>query len=273
MAGNPALTIGEYTPTCDQSGLEADTKVQLAPQGPVISGAGTTAQSVTAIFPMKGQSERIPGKNLRLFCDKPLFSWTLGELAACPSIMRIIVDTDSEEIARLVVGLPKVCVHERPTHLWGNHVSMNEILDWVLTHDTQGNDHYLQSHATNPLLQRGTVEKAIATYFASLATHDSLFSVTELYTRLYDFKGNAINHDPTMLSNTQDLPPVFEENSNLYIFSRESFVQAGKRRIGLTPLMFSISKYEAFDIDTEEDFRLAEAALCMTRGCSIRLGE
>ena len=262
MAGNPALKVGQYR--LEQSCAEmAKVEEQTSPPLAVLE---SSAQHLTAIFPMKGQSVRVPGKNVRPFCGKPLFSWALGELASCPSISRIIVDTDCDEIARCVTDFSKVSVHKRPEHLCGNHISMNAILDWIVSHDTHGNGHYLQSHATNPLLLGTTVEKAIAQYFSQLNTHDSLFSVTEMQIRLYDCHGSAMNHDPQFLLNTQDLPPVFAENSNLYIFSRTSFVQAGSRRIGQTPQVFPINKYESLDIDTEEDFRLAEAAFNLVRG-------
>lgn len=265
MAGNPALKIGQY-------GLEQpDAKIAIAEDQirPACTVVESPAQQLTAIFPMKGQSERVPGKNVRAFCGKPLFSWVLGELASCPSISRIIVDTDCDEIARGVADFSKVSVHKRPEHLCGNHISMNAILEWLVSHDTQGNGHYLQSHATNPLLLGETVEKAIAQYFSQLSSHDSLFSVTEMQIRLYDCHGSAMNHDPQILLNTQDLAPVFAENSNLYIFSNTSFVQAGNRRIGLTPQVFPINKYESLDIDTEEDFKLAEAAFNLVRGSAI----
>jgi len=99
---------------------------------------------------------------------------------------------------------------------------------------------------------------AIKKYFDNLDTFDSLFSVNRLQTRLYYQDGRPVNHDPGKLIRTQDLNPLFEENSNFYIFSRKSFFEAGGRRIGLRPQMFEIDKLEAIDIDDERDFELAE---------------
>ncbi|NBD33148.1 MAG: acylneuraminate cytidylyltransferase family protein, partial [Cyanobacteria bacterium] len=93
--------------------------------------------------------------------------------------------------------------------------------------------------------------------FLAHPEHDSLFSVTKLQTRLYDEGGNAINHDPDVLLRTQDLPPVYEENSNLYLFSAK-VLQERKNRIGKKPLLFEIERDEAWDIDEEIDFRIAE---------------
>ena len=88
--------------------------------------------------------------------------------------------------------------------------------------------------------------------------HDSLFSVTRLQTRLWNAEGEPINHDRNVLARTQDLPPVFEENSCLYLFTRESLERHGNR-IGERPILFELPREEAWDIDEEVDFRVAEA--------------
>ena len=117
-------------------------------------------------------------------------------------------------------------------------------------------DYFLQTHSTNPLLRPATISRAIQAFFAS-QEHDSLFSVTRLQTRLYDHSGQPINHDPSVLLRTQDLLPVYEENSNLYIFAKKTILGEGQR-IGRKPLMFEIDKIEAWDIDIEADFIIAE---------------
>ncbi len=103
-----------------------------------------------------------------------------------------------------------------------------------------------------------TIDRAIGEYFASLAEHDSLFSVTPWQCRFYTAGGKPVNHNPAELLRTQDLPPLYEENSCLYIFSKKSFAAAGEKRIGLSPALFPIYRLEAVDIDEEEDFILAE---------------
>ncbi|HEX9387868.1 MAG TPA: acylneuraminate cytidylyltransferase family protein, partial [Anaerolineales bacterium] len=95
---------------------------------------------------------------------------------------------------------------------------------------------------------------------ANYPTLDSLFSVTRLQTRLYDEHGHAINHDPAVLIQTQDLPPVYEENSCLYLFRRENLLKR-HHRIGEKPLMFEIDAEEAWDIDEEMDFEICNFLL------------
>jgi CMP-N-acetylneuraminic acid synthetase len=118
----------------------------------------------------------------------------------------------------------------------------------------------LQTHSTNPLLKPETVSRAISSFLADYPAHDSLFSVTRLQTRLYDQHGRAINHDPMMLIQTQDLPPVYEENSCLYIFTHANLIKR-HHRIGEKPMMFEISAEEAWDIDEELDFAITDFLL------------
>jgi CMP-N-acetylneuraminic acid synthetase len=79
-----------------------------------------------------------------------------------------------------------------------------------------------------------------------------------LQTRLYKKDGVALNHDPNILKRTQDLDPVYEENSNLYLFTRESFAQTNAR-IGKNPILFETPKMESVDIDDEHSWVLALA--------------
>lgn len=210
---------------------------------------------VTALVPLKGHSERVPGKNLRPFRGRPLFYWILKSLHEVPAVTTVVVDTDSTEIVRGVVGaFPDTHVIDRPRALRGDDVPMNEIIAHDI--DQVGGSEWLQTHATNPLLRGATIERAIRQYSMAAAA-DSLFSVTVLKTRLYDESGRALNHDPDQLLRTQDLPPVYEENSCLYLFSTKTFMKSGKR-IGQSPLLFPIDRFEAVDIDEEVDFRIAE---------------
>jgi CMP-N-acetylneuraminic acid synthetase len=118
-------------------------------------------------------------------------------------------------------------------------------------------DYYLQTHSTNPLLRAETISKAVQTFLADYPTHDSLFSVTRLQTRLYDQYGLALNHDPNILLQTQNLPPAYEENSCIYIFTREN-LERRHNRLGEHPLMFEMDADEAWDIDEELDFAITD---------------
>ncbi len=212
---------------------------------------------VTALLPMKGHSERVPNKNMRLFAGKPLYHCIAKILQDSELLDAIVINTDSERIAQdATAHFSKALIHPRPAEIQGDMVPMNDII----AHDLSllDGEHFLQTHSTNPLLTKETLERAIREYFDSLETHDSLFSATRLQTRLYWESGDPVNHNPRELLRTQDLPPLFEENSNIYLFSKTSFAAAENRRIGLKPKMFSMEQMEAADIDEEIDFKIAE---------------
>ena len=212
--------------------------------------------TICALVPMRHHSQRVPGKNYRTLAGKPLFHHIIETLLAVPEISDIVVDTDSENvIAGLREQFSMVRVIGRPEHLRANDIPMNDILLYD-TAQVQA-DFYLQTHSTNPLLKAETISHAIQIFQANYPSLDSLFSVTRLQTRLYDQHGRAINHDPSVLIQTQDLPPVYEENSCLYIFTRQN-LQRRHHRIGDHPLMFEIDPAEAWDIDEELDFAICD---------------
>lgn len=221
-----------------------------------------TNHNIIALLAMKGHSERVSNKNIRPFAGKPLFHHIAQVLQDSDLVQSIIINTDSDFIARSASEhFSKVRIIDRPEAIRGDMVSMNTIIAYDLS-VTEG-EHFLQTHSTNPILTRATLDRAIAEYFAMDETHDSLFSVTKLQTRLYWESGEPVNHNPRELLRTQDLPPLFEENSNIYLFSRESFLKADNKRVGTHPKMFVMDQLEAMDIDTEEDFILAEAIHAM----------
>ena len=135
-------------------------------------------------------------------------------------------------------------------------------MNTILLHDTAQveADYYLQTHSTNPLLRPETISSAIQAFLSQRDQYDSLFSVTRWQTRLYWQNGEAVNHNPNELLRTQDLPPVYEENSCIYLFTRQKLAECN-HRIGYSPLMFEIDAAEAWDVDEELDFTITELIL------------
>jgi len=210
---------------------------------------------IKALLFMKQQSERVPGKNMRSFCEKPLFHWILESLSKSIYISEILINTDSELIANEASKHFDVTIHVRPDYLLTiNSNEANQIIEYDLS-ITEGN-YFLQTHSTNPLLKTDTIDRSIEEFFRN-SNNDSLLSVTPWKTRLFFHDGKPINHDPEKLIKTQDLPAVYEENSCIYIFSREGFIK-NKNRLGKSPLLFQVDKFEAVDIDEEFDFKFAE---------------
>jgi CMP-N-acetylneuraminic acid synthetase len=193
-----------------------------------------------------------------MVAGRPLYAYILETLSSCPEIDGIVVDTDSPPIREGIAReFPSVVLLERPEHLRTGDVPMNE----VLLHDVERvpAETYLQTHSTNPLLRPQTISRAIEA-FRNDRNHDSLFSVTRVNVRLWSADGAALNHDPVTLLRTQDLPPVYQENSCLYLFRREVFIER-RNRLGQNPRLFPIDREEAWDVDEELDLEVVEALL------------
>ena len=207
---------------------------------------------------MKGNSERVPNKNMRDFDGAPLYHAVMQSLLASKYIDQVVINTDSDIIKKDAVAQfgESVIVIDRPVKIQGDFVSMNDIIAYDLSQ--LNGEHFLQTHSTNPLLRAETIDKAIEKYFEGLETFDSVFGVTKVQTRFYDKDAKPVNHNPEELLRTQDLEPLYEENSNFYIFSKDSFENSGQKRIGVKPQIFEVNKLEAVDIDEPEDFKLAE---------------
>jgi CMP-N-acetylneuraminic acid synthetase len=217
-------------------------------------------QEIIALLPMKANSERVKGKNFKLLNGKPLFQWILDSLLSLPEVSKVVINTDARAILAEhgLIDSERVQIRDRKLEICGDLVSMNLILADDLANVPA--NVYLMTHTTNPLLSSATIRKALQQFLTarSNGTADSLFTVNRFQNRFYRQDGSAVNHDPNNLIRTQDLEPWYEENSNLYIFTRESFA-ATQARIGQRPLMYETPRLESIDIDDSVDWQLAEA--------------
>lgn len=214
-------------------------------------------KTITALLPIKANSERVKGKNFRNFAGKPLFQWILDSLLEIQEIDKIVINTDARQLIEAcgVKENSRLLIRDRKKELQGDLVSMNLILGDDIK--AVKSDVYLMTHATNPLLSSNTISAALDKYLLS-DPHDSLFTVNKVQTRFYRNDMSAVNHDPDNLIPTQELEPWYEENSCLYIFSADSF-SATNARIGKDPIMYETPGLESSDIDEEDDWFIAEA--------------
>lgn len=211
---------------------------------------------IAAFVPMRHNSIRVKGKNYRMLAGKPLFHHIIEALLEVPEIDEVVVDTDSPIVIEgLNEVFPTVKTLLRPEALRADDVPMNEIL----IHDTDQipADFYFQTHSTNPLLKAETISKAIQAFMEKSYLYDCMFSVTRVQKRFWDELARPINHNAAILLRTQDLPPIFEENSCMYLFTRDILMRR-RTRIGDRPLMYEIPAVEAQDIDDETEFNVTE---------------
>ncbi len=227
-------------------------------------------KKVIAFVPIRHESQRLPGKNYRLLGDKPLYYYMISTLLNIEEICCVIIDTNSPIVIEGCNDYfkeylkEKLIVMERNPELTDPMISMNMLIESFLVKRKDFVDCIIfQTHVTNPFLKDSTIISAIKQYRQVLSegTYDSLFSVSTCRTRFYDSNKMPINHDPNNLVQTQDLSPIYEDNSCIYLFTKESF-EKKKNRLGESPYLYLMhDKEELVDIDWLTDFELAEAYL------------
>ena len=216
---------------------------------------------VIALVPLKQRSQRFPGKNLAILEDKPLYKWILESLAQVDEIEEIYVFSSSE-----IFEVPdedksgKIKFKVRPESLDGDFVSMNEVVR-VFLEEIQAETIVL-AHATSPFLSPNTISTCITK--VTDGSNDSALGAVALK-KFAVFKGMAVNFDRTKdLPPLQSIEPIVIEQGGLYVFKKEQFL-AENRRVGTNPHFEFLNTFESVDIDTIEDFKLAQSLLQINR--------
>ncbi len=207
---------------------------------------------IVAVVPMKLNSERVKNKNIREFDNgKPLCSYILNTLKQVNNIDEVYVYCSDEKIKKYIPNGIKFL--KRSEELDGQTVKINEVLK-SFANDVEA-DYYLLTHATAPFISKETIEKGVNVIRNE--EYDSVFTVSKIQEFIWKDK-KAFNYSLDSIPRTQDLDPLYVETSGLYIYSRELILKRN-RRIGDNPYLLEISKIEALDIDTEDDFFICNA--------------
>lgn len=208
---------------------------------------------IVAIMPIKLHNERCPGKNTRLLGSKPLLQYELDSLKATGLCDSISVYCSDEAV---VPFLPEgVNFLQRPKELDLPTSNFTQIFSCFMKEKDA--DIYVYAHATAPFVTTETMAQCIDA--VKTGKYDSAFCAIKLQDYLWK-DGKPLNFDATNVPRTQDLEPIFQETSGVYVFSKEVF-EKYKRRIGMKPFIKEVSFREAVDIDNPEDFDLAEVML------------
>ena len=210
-----------------------------------------------AFVPLRLNSERVPGKNLRELGGRPLLWHVFSTLAQVEGLSEVYAYCSDDSI---VPELPAgVRFLRRDTALDGNHVKGLDICRAFC--EAVEADVYALAHATSPFLRASTLSEGLAAVCDG--AFDSALSVRRHQTFAW-WRDRPLNYDPADVPRTQDIEPVFVETSAFYIFGRDVLVKEG-RRVGLRPFLVEVDAPEAVDIDTEEDFAWAELLLAAKR--------
>lgn len=207
---------------------------------------------IVALVPMKLNSERVKNKNIRKFDNgRPLCTYILDTLKNVNNIDDIYVFCSDERIKEYIPENIKYL--KRSSNLDQSTTKINEVLRAFA--EIVDADYYVLTHATAPFITKDTIEKGVE--IIKDGEYDSVFAVTKLQDFLWK-DNKPLNYNLDAIPRTQDLDPLYEETSGLYIYSRELILNEN-RRIGYNPYLLEVSKIEALDIDTEDDFFISNA--------------
>ena len=209
--------------------------------------------NIVAVMPIKLKNERLPGKNIKLLGDKPLLQYELDNLIATKLLQEIYVYCSNEQITpylpEQVRFLKRSPMLDLPT---SNFTQIFETFMQMIDADV-----YVYAHATAPFISVNTMISCINAVVSG--KYDSAFCASKIQDYLWE-NNTPLNFDATNLPRTQDLNPIYRETSGVYVFTKDVFKRL-HRRIGDKPFIAEVSIKEAVDINTLEDFKLAEALL------------
>ena len=206
-----------------------------------------------AFIPIKANSERVPGKNFRVLNGKKLYEYIIEHAKAADIFDDIYVDTNSDEIKEYCEN--NGCfVIERKESLARNTANGNDLLNYHFELHPEY-DYYFQIFATAPYLQPESIKKCAESLINS-EIYDSCFTAVR-HQGFFWLNNTSVNYRPCILPRSQDMLPVVEETTGLYGISRKA-LEKYRCRIGANPYIYFVSKFEAVDINTEEDLKIAE---------------
>lgn len=203
-----------------------------------------------AFVPIRLNSQRVSGKNLRLLGGEPLMCHILRTLTRVEGIDEVYVFCSDERIVEL---LPEgVRFLKRSAELDRDTTLGREIYD-AFTARVEA-DLYVLAHATSPFIRPETIAGALDKVRSG--EYDSAFSAEKIQTFAW-YEGRPLNYALDNIPRTQTIEPVYIETSAFFIFPREMWC-AHHRRIGDRPYMAVVERVEGLDIDYPEDFAMAE---------------
>ena len=205
------------------------------------------------IMPIKLNNERLPGKNIKLLGNKPLIQYALEEIVASQTVDEMYVYCSSNKVVSyLIEGVQFL---QRSEELDLPTSNFTQIFTQFM--NTIDADLYVYTHATAPFVSAKTIRTCVDA--VASGNFDSAFTATVIKDYLWQ-DGKPLNFDATNLPRSQDLKPIYRESSGVYVFRKDVF-RKYRRRVGVNPYIHTLNAREAIDINTAEDFKMAEIML------------
>lgn len=230
---------------------------------------------VTAFIPVRGGSKSIPLKNIRPLCGKPLVCWNIEALEATAAVDRIIVATDSDEIARVVSNghyAKTQLYHRRAENAQDGSSTESVMLEYLAVAGLAADDVFMLVQATSPLTQASHFEEALAIY--ARGTYDSMLTCVRMFRFLWTADGHSMNYDYRHRPRRQDFDGELMENGAFYINTVGNVMASGNRLSGHIGI-YEMPPYTATEIDEPDDWAVMEGLMrkyrCRSSLSSIKL--
>lgn len=233
-------------------------------------------EKILCVIGVRGGSQGVPGKNIRPLLGKPIIAWAIHKALQVAGIGRVVISTDSAQIAEIAHAAGAEVPFARPTALassdagkfqvWQHALEACEQLDGV------SYDLYVDIDCTNPLIDASNIAGAVER-FRSLRREgqnpDAVFTVAEARRNPYfnlvepDAEG-VLKMSKNLSSGTiltrQRAPAVFEHVAGTYVLDTR-YLRSAKHLLDGRTFGYKIPADRAFDIDTELDFSIVEFLL------------
>lgn len=197
-------------------------------------------------------SKRVPQKSIREVGGIPLIQRAITTLNQVDTISESILFCSDEIIEEYIDTHVQYNFKKRSNHLDSDETTFNDVLESII--DYSDTDFIVFLCCTSPFIKATTIQDMI--YQIENNGHDSAFTAIATNSFCW-FNNKPLNYDPSNVPRTQDIEPVIIETSSLYIFQKELF-KLHKRRIGFNPYIKIVDKLEGWDIDTQDDLKIAE---------------
>lgn len=215
-----------------------------------------------AVIPARGGSKRIPRKNIRSFCGKPIIAYSIDVALRSGLFSSVIVSTDDEEIADVAREFGADVPFIRPAHLADDYTGTTPVITHALEHCLKQEvsvDTVCCIYATSPFT---TVEDIISGYKAlenaSAAFTVTNFAVPPFWALQQDDQGKMSMLEPEyMEARSQDLPETFHDTGQIYWGTKEFFLSGNELQDG-SAVGIPVPRYRTQDIDNDDDWAMAE---------------
>jgi len=221
-------------------------------------------KGVVAIIPARGGSKRIPGKNIKPFCGKPMIAYSIEAAKQSGLFERIICSTDSEEIATVARAYGAETPFCRPPELSNDFAGTDAVLlhalPWLTEHG-QLVEYACCLYATAPFIQAEYLRQGFDSLCKTKAT--SAFAVTTYaYTIFRSLKQNQQGRvemvwPENYTKRSQDFPEVFHDAGQFSWLNVTKYMYIG-RVINNDVIPIFIPRHLVQDVDTPEDWTAAE---------------